>query len=57
LKRCLSALLNKRFRIKTGCFHVSTGAVTPERPVNTCRDLIGVERPIWKVWKAVWYSD
>ena len=56
-KRGLSALLNKRLRIKTGCFDVSTGAVASERPVNTCRDLISVEKPIWKFRKAAWHSD
>ena len=55
LKRCLSALLNKRLRINTGCFDVSTGAVTSERSVNTYRGLIGVERPIWKFWKSAWH--
>jgi hypothetical protein len=55
LKRCLSALLNSRLWINTGCFDVSTGAITSERSVNTYRGLIGVERPIWKFWKAAWH--
>ena len=54
---CLPALLDERLWVETRCLDISAGTVTSKCSVNTWRDFVRFEEPVWQFGKGAWHND